>query len=79
MAQNRTIGMAAFRSAAFASSPFRCDIRHHGEHRGAMWIISGFCSKIQAIALDCPTLVLRSKPVLRSTGEPVRKPRRAEH
>ena len=79
MAQNLTIGIAAFLSAAFASSPLRLDKIHHGEHRGAMWIISGFCSRMQAIALAWPFLVLRSKPVLRSTGEPVLSPHRAAH
>ena len=79
MAQNLTIGIAAFLSAAFASPPFRLDNRHHGAHKSAMCMIAGFCSRIQAIALACPVLVFRSKPDLRLTGEPVRRPRRAAH
>ena len=79
MAQNRTIGMAAFRSAVLASSPLRLLCKHHGAQRGAMCITSGFCSKMHCMALAWPFLVFRSNPDLRSIGEPVFSPLSAAH
>ena len=42
-------------------------------------MISGFGSSIICIAFACPDLVLRSKPVRRSTGEPTRRPASDAH
>ena len=78
-AQNRTIGMTFCLSACLSCSVFMLDQRDHGEHRGAMCMISGFWSMMTCMARCCPVLVFKSNPVRRSTGAPTFKPAKAAH
>ena len=63
--------MAVFRSAV---SSFMFLIRHQGEHSGATWITLGFCSRLVCTARFRPALVLRSKLLRRSIGDPTCSP-----
>ena len=74
LTQNSTIGKASCLFCNRFSSGTMLDHIHQARQHGAMKMTVGSCVTICFHAAFWPCCVFRSKPVLRSTGPPTRRP-----